>query len=107
MTGTGAAPYAVPQSAGGKKPFATRAGVRRLVHAAVAAPSVHNTQPWRFRRVDDATMDLYADLDRLPAVTDPHGARARHQSRGRPAQPAAGDPDDGARSPGPTAARPQ
>ncbi|SPL98813.1 Dinucleotide-utilizing enzymes involved in molybdopterin and thiamine biosynthesis family 2 [[Actinomadura] parvosata subsp. kistnae] len=34
---------------------------------------MHNTQPWRFRRVDDATMDLYADLDRLLAVTDPMG----------------------------------
>ncbi|HEX4813571.1 MAG TPA: hypothetical protein VFV66_12555 [Nonomuraea sp.] len=47
--------------------------MRRLVGAAVAAPSVHNSQPWRFRRVDDATMELYADLDRLLAVTDPLG----------------------------------
>ncbi|MFF4624500.1 Acg family FMN-binding oxidoreductase [Nonomuraea jabiensis] len=69
----GAAPHAAPQSADGQKPFATRAGVRRLLHAAVAAPSVHNTQPWRFRRVDDATMELYADLDRLLSVTDPMG----------------------------------
>ncbi|TMS00383.1 hypothetical protein EJK15_03090 [Nonomuraea basaltis] len=45
----------------------------RLVHAAAAAPSVHNTQPWRFRRVDDATMELYADLDRLLTVIDPMG----------------------------------
>ncbi|MFI7154688.1 Acg family FMN-binding oxidoreductase [Nonomuraea sp. NPDC050022] len=55
------------------KPFATRSGVRKLVAAAVAAPSVHNTQPWRFCRVNDATMDLYADLERLLAVTDPLG----------------------------------
>ncbi|MGP4103056.1 Acg family FMN-binding oxidoreductase [Nonomuraea sp. KM90] len=57
----------------GEKPFATRAGVRALVNAAVAAPSVHNTQPWRFRRVDDATMELYADLDRLLTAIDPMG----------------------------------
>ncbi|MFI9846869.1 hypothetical protein ACIHFD_58320 [Nonomuraea sp. NPDC051941] len=66
MTGTGAALYAVPQPEDGKKPFATRAA---------AAHSVHNTQPWRLRRVDDATMDLYADLDRLPAVRRTREAR--------------------------------
>ncbi|RSN11476.1 hypothetical protein DMB42_12860 [Nonomuraea sp. WAC 01424] len=54
-------------------PFASRAGLRRVVAAAVAAPSVHNTQPWRFRRVDDTTVELYADLDRLLTVTDPLG----------------------------------
>ncbi|MBB6347282.1 nitroreductase [Nonomuraea muscovyensis] len=75
MTDTGVIP--VPPDPGSPAartlPFATPGGVSRMVNAAAAAPSVHNTQPWRFRRVDDATMELYADLDRLLAVTDPMG----------------------------------
>lgn len=74
VTEPGTVPEAdVPGPRPGEKPFATHAGVRRLIAAAVAAPSVHNTQPWRFRRVDGDTLDLYADLDRLLTVTDPLG----------------------------------
>lgn len=75
MTGTGASP--APRHGGApvsrQFPFATPGSLSRIVNAAAAAPSVHNTQPWRFRRVDDATMELYADLDRLLAFTDPAG----------------------------------
>ncbi|MFI7443022.1 Acg family FMN-binding oxidoreductase [Nonomuraea indica] len=75
MTDTGASPAPPdPGSLAARRlPFATPGGVSRTVNAAGAAPSVHNTQPWRFHRVDDATMELYADLDRLLAVTDPMG----------------------------------
>ncbi len=56
----------------------TRELVDDLVRAAVAAPSKHNTQPWRFR-VDEASqaVELYADTDRQLAYGDPDG-RAVH-----------------------------
>jgi nitroreductase len=56
----------------------TREFVDDLVRAAVAAPSMHNTQPWRFR-VDEAsqTIELYADAERQLAYGDPTG-RAVH-----------------------------
>jgi len=36
------------------------------------APSVHNTQPWRWR-INGEGMDLLADRDRQLSATDPHG----------------------------------
>ncbi|MGY1744194.1 Acg family FMN-binding oxidoreductase [Blastococcus sp. SYSU D00695] len=49
---------------------------RETVRAAVAlanrAPSVHNSQPWRWR-VGQSTVHLFADPDRALPVTDPDG----------------------------------
>jgi nitroreductase len=63
--------------------FAGTAGESRqlideLLAAAVAAPSMHNTQPWRFRVLDGGyTVELHADPERMLPVADPHG-RAAH-----------------------------
>jgi nitroreductase len=49
-----------------------------LLRAAAAAPSMHNTQPWRFRvRHVGGTIELWADLERTLRLGDPHG-RAAH-----------------------------
>ncbi|MET7967504.1 nitroreductase [Micromonospora sp. NPDC005305] len=54
----------------------TAAQLRAAAADAVRAPSLHNTQPWRFRLVDGG-IDLAVDpLRRLPA-TDPSGWGAR------------------------------
>ena len=52
--------------------------VTELVAAATRAPSMHNTQPWRFRfAAASQTIDLYADPARMLPVADPDG-RALH-----------------------------
>jgi nitroreductase len=53
-----------------------------LLRAATAAPSMHNTQPWRFRvRHAAATIELWADPARMLPTGDPHG-RAAHIAGG-------------------------
>jgi Nitroreductase family len=47
--------------------------VRYVVARAVWAPSVHNTQPWRFTADDGLRLSLYADAGRRLAVADPDG----------------------------------
>ncbi|BBZ45398.1 Acg family FMN-binding oxidoreductase [Mycobacterium parmense] len=46
--------------------------VRTALTLAARAPSVHNTQPWRWR-VDAASLHLYADTGRQLPNTDPDG----------------------------------
>jgi nitroreductase len=52
--------------------------VSELLAAATAAPSMHNTQPWRFKVLPaTATIELYADPERMLRIGDPSG-RAVH-----------------------------
>jgi hypothetical protein len=46
---------------------------RRLIELACRAPSVHNTQPWLWRIVDDTAVELLADRRRQLPVADPDG----------------------------------
>jgi nitroreductase len=49
------------------------AAVRRVVELAARAPSVHNTQPWRWRDAGDGVLELYADRGRQLTAADPDG----------------------------------
>jgi nitroreductase len=68
-------------------PYTTRTGapgfpppdvIAEMLRAATLAPSMHNSQPWRFRVLRaDQTIELYADPSRMLKHADPHG-RAVH-----------------------------
>jgi nitroreductase len=62
------------------RPLAGDGVARRLIDAAGAAPSIHNTQPWRFWVTDDL-IEVHGDPDRMLWVADPLG-RALHLSCG-------------------------
>jgi hypothetical protein len=44
--------------------------VHLVLRAAIAAPSLHNSQPWRFHRTGEA-IELYADRERALPAADP------------------------------------
>ncbi|MEU7815200.1 nitroreductase [Pseudonocardia sp. NPDC049154] len=47
-----------------------------VLHAAALAPSLHNSQPWRFRITADG-LELHADPERQLRVADPSGRELR------------------------------
>jgi nitroreductase len=60
----------------------TPADLRMLAAAGGAAPSLHNSQPWRFRPTRDHTgLEVHADFGRAVPAADPDG-RALHISVG-------------------------
>jgi nitroreductase len=75
----GQAPGQVPSQrqdvgCGAERPGAvlTPDALAAVIGTAARAPSVHNTQPWKFR-VDGDVIELHADHDRLLAQIDPAG----------------------------------
>jgi len=63
------------------KPLADAGIARRIIEAAGAAPSIHNTQPWRFRVAGADLLEVHGDPERMLWVADAHG-RALHLSCG-------------------------
>jgi hypothetical protein len=55
------------------EPMTAEETVRYVVARAIWAPSVHNTQPWRFTTDGGPRLSLYADAGRQLAVADPDG----------------------------------
>ncbi|ROR90852.1 Acg family FMN-binding oxidoreductase [Nocardioides aurantiacus] len=47
--------------------------LRRVVELACRAPSVHNSQPWRWRAHDGGSLELWADRSRQLTIADPQG----------------------------------
>src|SRR5215208_2316388 len=52
------------------------ADLRRAAHAAIRAPSLHNSQPWRFR-LRDGGIEVLADASRQLTVADSGGWAVR------------------------------
>ncbi|MBP2479484.1 nitroreductase [Crossiella equi] len=50
--------------------------VEAVLRAAIAAPSAHNSQPWRFRVLDDR-IEVHADTGRRLPATDPQDRELR------------------------------
>jgi nitroreductase len=63
------------------RPLADEGIVRRLIGAAGAAPSIHNTQPWRFHIAGYDLVEVRGEPDRMLWVADPRG-RGMHLSCG-------------------------
>jgi nitroreductase len=53
-------------------PDLTGGELSSFVEAAIAAPSIHNSQPWRFR-IRDQGVDVFADWSRQLELIDPQG----------------------------------
>src|SRR5262245_20477847 len=60
----------------GSRPMDTTAVIEQALLAATRAPSVHNTQPWRFV-VAPPFVELWLDRDRVLPVVDPAAREAR------------------------------